>query len=427
MNGLMFAGLAIFLAIIGVPLFAVLGGLAILLWTVAEGWEMGIAVVAEMVRLSSAPALGAIPLFTFAGFVLANSGAPKRLVDLARSVLSWIPGGLACVALASCAFFTAFTGASGVTIIALGGLLYPILIKEKYPEKFTLGLLTTTGSLGLLFPPSLPLILYGIVSKVEIKRLFLAGIVPGILLITVLAIYAGRVGRQSGVKKEPFSGKRIWKNAKIAAWEIPLPILVLVGIYGGYITATEAAAVTAAYVTVVIIFIKKELSLSKDLPRVIKESMSLVGGILVILGTAMGLTNFLIDAEVPMQIFEAIQRFIHSKFTFLLALNILLILVGCLMDIFSALVVVVPLIIPVAAQYGVDPLHLGIIFLTNLEIGYSTPPVGLNLFLSSYRFNKPVIQIYKASLPFLFLLLACLMVITYVPELSLWLPNMFGG
>jgi tripartite ATP-independent transporter DctM subunit len=372
------------------------------------------------------PILPAIPLFTFAGYLLAESDTPKRLVNFSRAFFGWIPGGLSVVTLVSCAIFTAFTGASGVTIIALGGLLYPVLLKENYPEKFSLGMLTSSGNLGLLFPPSLPIILYGLVSGVSIDQLFIAGIVPGILMIVLLSIYSIYYVKDIKVSRTPFT----WKNALIAfkqaGWEIPLPFIILFGIYGGYITITEAAAVTAFYVFIVEVFIYKDIKLKSDLPRVMRESMVLVGGILVILGAALGLANYMVDAEIPMRILEFMKVFIKSKILFLVTLNIFLLIVGFLMDIFSAIMVVVPLIIPIAANFGVDPVHLGIIFLANLGIGYSTPPVGMNLFIASFRFNQPIVKLYVAALPFLVILLIALIIITYIPELSLFLVKIYS-
>jgi tripartite ATP-independent transporter DctM subunit len=412
------------LALLGAPLFCLIGVIAILSFE-AVGIDSS-AVMVELYRIATNPTLVAIPLFTFAGYVLAESKTSHRIITLSRALVGSIPGGLTIVALLTCAVFTAFTGASGVTIVALGGLLLPILLKENYPERFSLGLITTSGSLGLLFPPSLPLILYALVAKLSVDKLFAAGIVPGILLVTVLALYGVREGKKLSIPKTPFSWKNVVQAARAAAWEIPLPFLVIGGIYSGLFTATEAAAVTAVYVIIVEFFIYRDLSLSKDMPRVMRESMVLVGAIMMILGTAMGLTNYLIDEEVPGKLFELTKTLIESPTYFLIILNLFLIVVGMMMDIFSAIVVVVPLIVPIALAYGIDPVHLGIIFLTNLEIGYLTPPVGLNLFISSIRFKKPVFTVAKATLPYIGILLAALVVITYVPSLSLWLVVTLG-
>lgn len=425
MTTLILALILILLALLGAPLFSIIAAIALLSFHF-----LGIdtsAVIVEMYRLASAPTLIAIPLFTFAGYILAESKSPKRLVNLSNALFGWLPGGLAIVALVTCAFFTAFTGASGVTIVAIGGLLYPILKKEGYTENFSLGLMTSSGSLGLLFPPSLPIILYAIVAKINIDQLFLAGIIPGFLLILLLSIYCIRTGVVAKIPKTSFNWKNLFLALKAAIWEIPLPFIIIGGIYGGFFTATEAAAITAFYVLIIEVFVYRDLSLFKDVPRIMKESMVLVGGILVILGAALGLTNYLIDEQVPMKILSFMQNFISSKILFLIMLNILLLIVGCMMDMFSAIIVVVPLIVPIAKEFGVDPVHLGVIFLTNLEIGYFTPPVGLNLFISSFRFEKPVLKLYVAALPFFLIYLVALLIITYVPELSLWLVRSVGN
>jgi tripartite ATP-independent transporter DctM subunit len=406
----------LFIALLGAPIFAVMAALALTAFYFS-GIELS-AVAVEIYRLSSAPTILTIPLFTFAGYVLAESKAPLRLLRLSQSLLGWMPGGVAIVCLFVCAFFTAFTGASGVTIIALGGLLYPILIQEGYSEKFSLGLITTCGSLGLLFPPSLPIILYGIIAKVDIDKLFLAGLIPGFVLMVILGAWAVFNARDIKKRKHELSFREIKSSIWEARYEIPLPVFVLGGIYGGFFTATEAAALSAFYVLVVNTIFTKDLSFSRDLPKVIVESLTLVGAILLILCCALGLTNYLVDEEIPMKILEAMRTLITNKYLFLFVLNIFLLIVGCLMDIFSAIIVVVPLILPIAEQFGVNPLHLAIVFLTNLEIGYITPPVGINLFISSFRFNKPVIELYKISVPYLFLMLRALILITYIPWLT---------
>jgi tripartite ATP-independent transporter DctM subunit len=356
---------------------------------------------------------------------LAESKTPQRLVNLSRAFFGWLPGGLGIVTLVSCAIFTAFTGASGVTIIALGGLLYPVLQAEKYPEKFNLGILTASGNLGLLFPPSLPIILYGLVSGTSIDKLFIAGVIPGMLMIFLLSIYSVNSMRKVHTRTEAFTWDTAWKATKAAAWEIPLPFIILIGIYTGIFTVTEAAAVTAFYVLIIEVFIYRDVSLRHGLPKVMRDSMILVGGILVILSAALGLANYMVDAEIPMQILDWMKELITSKLAFLLVLNIFLLIVGALLDIFSAIMVVVPLIVPIAANFGIDPVHLGIIFLANLGIGYSTPPVGMNLFIASFRFEKPVLKLYGATIPFLILLLLALLLITYIPDLSLWLVRLF--
>ncbi len=321
------------------------------------------------------------------------------------------------MSLAFCAFFTAFTGASGVTIVALGGLLMPILMQKGYSEKFTLGLITSSGSLGLLFPPSLPLILYGIVAKVPIDNLFKAGIAPGVLIIIILSAYCAFKATKSATRVD-FSWANVQSAISESKYELPLPLVVLGGIYGGIITVSEAATLTTLYVVVVEVFLYKDLSFKKDIPKLVVESMSLVGAILLILSCAMGLTNYLIDEEVPMKILDFLSQYITDKYIFLLLLNIFLLIVGSLMDIFSAIIVVVPLLLPIANEFNVDPIHLAIIFLTNLEIGYITPPIGLNLFISSFRFNRSVLELYRATFVYLILLVIALLIITYVPWLS---------
>ncbi len=408
------------LVLLGEPVFVIIGAGGLLLFN-----SIGVntsAVIVELYRLASLPALIAIPLFTFAGYLLAESNAPLRLVRLAQALFGWMPGGLAIVSIVSTAVFTAFTGASGVTIVALGGLLYPILVKESYPERFSLGLMTTSGSLGLLFPPSLPIILYGIVAGISVDKLFAAGVVPGVLLIVMLSLFSIYTGIRSGVKRQPFSGREALSALKGAAWEIPLPIIIIGGIYAGFFTATEASAIMAFYVLVVEVFILRDVKFFRDLPRITKKSMMLVGAIFVVLGTALGLTNYLIDEQIPMQLFQLIHHFVASKLTFLVLLNLFLLVIN-MVEIFSAIIIVVPIIVPIAAQYGIDPVHLGVIFLLNLEIGYMLPPLGLNLFISSLRFEKDIVKIYRAVLPFLAIALFALLIVTYFPELSLYLTR----
>ena len=411
------------LAILGAPLFVVIAGLALLSF---YGIEIDLSVVIiEMSRLSDTPLLLSLPLFIFAGTLLAESGTPERLLRLSQVLLGWMPGGLAVVALLVCAVFTAFTGASGVTIFAIGGLLFPAMVKDNYSERFSLGLITTSGSLGLLFPPSLPLILYGVISETRVDQLFLAGILPGLLMLILLASYSMVKGAGRQQRSRPkVTFKEIIGGLKDSLWELPLPVIVLGGIYGGFFVAGEAAAVTALYVLIVEVCIYRDIPLSR-LPAIMVRSMVLFGGILVVLAASMATTNFLVDQEVPMHLFAWIRQYITSKYTFLLLLNIFLLIVGSMLDIFSALVLVVPLIIPIAEAYGVNLIHLGIIFLTNLQIGYCTPPVGLNLFLASYRFEKPVVELYRATLPFLALLMVTLIIITYFPILSLFLVNLW--
>ena len=410
------------LALAGAPLFAIIAAVAFIAFS-AAGIDPA-ALIAELYRLVDFPALIAIPLFTFAGYVLAESQAPRRLISLAQAMFGWVPGGLGVVAVFATAVFTAFTGASGVTIIALGGLLYPALIQQGYPKRFSLGLMTTSGSLGLLFPPSLPIILYSIVAGVSIDKLFVAGLVPGVLLVVILSAYSVRMGIVAKVPRTPLVIKGVWQALKGAAWEAPLPLIVIGGIYGGIFTATEAAAVTAVYVLVVEVFIRRDIPFFGGLPKVVKESMILVGAILVMLGAAMGLTSYIIDQQVPMKLFAFISHYVSSKLVFLIVLN-LFILVMNMVEIFSAIIIVVPIIVPVALRFGVDPVHLGIIFLANMELGFLAPPVGLNLLLSSYRFNKPMAEVTRATFPMLVVLIIGVLLITYIPPVTTFLPHFF--
>ena len=417
--------LLLVMALLGAPLFAVIAASA--LWGFYSE-EVDLSVLAiEFFRLAEMPILLAIPLFTFAGYLLSESKAADRLVNLTSALLGWMPGGLGLVALAACALFTAFTGASGVTIIALGALLYPALRQAGYGENFGLGLVTTSGSLGLLFAPSLPLILYAIVAQqmalgepLSVDQMFLAGILPGLLMLLMLGAWVVWTSRDHALTA--FDGRTALRALWDARWEVPLPIIVLGGIYSGFFAISEAAAVTALYVLIVEVGIYREVSL-RELPEVMRKSMVLVGAILMILGVSLASTNYMIDAEIPTRLFEAIREHVDDKLTFLILLNIFLLILGTMLDIFSALVIMVPLLLPIAMRYGIDPVHLGIIFLANMQIGYFTPPVGMNLFIASFRFRKSVMQLYRATWPFFLILLVAVLIITYVPALSLWLPG----
>ncbi len=530
MTYLIAQALVIVLALAGLPLFLVLGALA-LLGYVSSGQNLELFYAANIRPVATNPIFLAIPLFTLAGYLMAESGTPNRIVRLSRAAVGWMPGGLAIVALVACAVFTAFTGASGVTIVALGGLLMPALLKDGYPERFTLGLLTTGGSRGLLFPPSLPLIVYAMIAglamegasqwreeapspatearspaerpargevekalddemdrlldddgdqpnaedaedlgvdieaevaamrsaagagspalsgdegavpgpaagtgavpgrtaptQVSVDRLFVAGALPGAFALLLVALYSVFVGVRHRVPRAPFAWPELGRALWASAWEVPIPLIIVVGIYGGFFTAMDAAAIVAAYVFIVEVLIYRDIP-PGQLPRIFRESMVLVGGILLILMSALALTNYFIDREVPQRLFALIRDSITSPFMFLLILNVFLLIVGCLMDIFSAILVVVPIITPIALHYGIDPVHLGIVFLTNLEMGFSTPPVGVNLFVGSLAFRRPVVVLYRAALPYLALSLVALLAITYWPDLSLFLVRLTG-
>ena len=406
------------LALSGAPLFIIIAAAALLCFH-ALGVDLSIVII-EMYRLAANPLLIALLFFAFAGYVLAESNAGKRLVGLSTAVIGCLPGGLAVVSLLSCAFFTALTGASGITIVALGGLLLPALKDERYPENFSLGLLTSSGSLGLLFPPSLPMIIYGVIVGASIPQLFLAGLLPGIFMVLLLSIYSMYKGVRGECRIIGFTFRELFRASRGAIWEILLPIVVFGGIYSGFLALSEAAAITVFYVLVVALFINRDVKLGQ-MPAVILKTVMMIGGILVILGAALAFNSFLVDQQVPGKILVWIQTHVESKFVFLIILNFFLLMVGCVLDIYSALVIVAPLIVPIAEGYGINLLHLGVIFLTNLQIGYSTPPIGMNLFIASLRFEESILRLGVASLPFLGILLVALAIITFVPELSLML------
>jgi len=408
----------IVVTLLGAPLFAVIGTSAMLGFR-SEGVDLSVVAI-EFFGLSETSVLVAIPLFTFAGFLLSAGQAPRRLVRLSQALLGWFPGGLAVVSLAVCALFTAFTGASGVTIIALGALLYPALGQAGYDERFNLGLITASGSLGLLFAPSLPLILYGVVSGAPIDDLFVAGALPGIFMLLLLSIYSYWRNRHVRQERSARSGREALAAIAEAKWDLPLPFVVLGGIYSGYFAVSEAAAVTALYVAIVELAILREVRW-RDVPGIMRESMVLVGAIFVILGVSLASTNFMIDSGVPEKLFAMVKDYVTGPNSFMVVLLVFLLILGTILDIFSATVLVVPLLLPIATQYGVNPIHLGIVFLAAMELGYLTPPVGLNLFIASHRFNKDITEIYWATQPFLIVSLVAVIVIAFWPSLSLML------
>ena len=415
----------IFLALSGMPIFAVIAATALIGFYLSD---IEVTVVAiELYRIVDTPMLVALPLFTLAGYLLAESNASQRLVRTAQAAIGWLPGGLGVIALVTCAFFTAFTGASGVTIVAIGALLYPALVKVGFSDKFSLGLVTSSGSLGLLLAPSLPLILYGIVAQqsglgepFSIQDLFIAGLLPAALMVVLLSLWAVWQQRDQWHQRQRFTAAELGAALWEARWELPLPFVVFGGIYAGWLAVSETAAVVALYVLIVEVLLYKDIKVSA-LPDVFRKGMIMAGSIILILGVALALTNIIVDAEIPARLFEFVQQRVDSKYTFLILLNIFLLLLGAVLDIFSALVIMVPLILPLAVGYGIHPVHLGIIFLANMQIGYMTPPVGMNLFIASYRFKKPITELYSASLPFMVILLVALMLITYWPWLSLGL------
>ncbi len=410
--------------LLGAPLFVGMGGLALLFFHASD--VPIAAVAAETYRLAASPTLPTIPLFAFAGTLLGAGGASRRLVGLFRAIAGWVPGGTAVAAVGACAFVTALTGASGITILALGGFLLPILLQERYPADSSVGLLTGAGSIGLLFPPSLPVILYAIYAEVSFQDVFVAGFVPGVLLVVAVGAWAMRLGIRSGVVRTPFSGGEALRAVAVAKWDLFLPALVVLAIAAGLATLVDAAALTCAYVLFVEVVVHRTLTFRRDALRVVAETAALFGSLLFVLGVALGLTSYLVDAQVPMRAAEWVHGAIGSRWVFLLVLNVFLLAVGMLMDIFSAIVVVVPLVLPMGRAFGINPLHLGVIFLANLELGYLTPPVGLNLFLGSLRFGRPLLDVARTVIPLVLLMLGWVLLITYVPGVTLGLGRLVG-
>ncbi len=424
--GLLLPGIGVFVlgTALGLPIFAAIGGTAALLFFL-EGTPIA-AVPGEAYRMATSPMLPAIPLFTLGGYILAAGGASQRLLSFFTALAGWLPGGLAVVVTLLLAFFTPLTGASGITILAIGGLLLPMLTQAHYPERHSVGLVTVSGSIGVLLPPSLPVILYAYYAELRLDDLFIGGLVPGLLLIVVVAAWGAWRGWSQGAERTPFQWRRLRQTLWAAKWEVLLPFIIIGGIFGGVATLVEAAALTVLYAFIVETLVCRELSIRRDLPRVVVESATMVGGFMIILGVALGLTNYLIIAQVPMLALEWITTVIESPLVFLLALNVLLIIVGALMDIYSAIIVIVPLIVPMASAYQIDPVHLGIIFLANMQLGYLMPPMGENLFLSAYRFNQPLPLIYRSTLPYVVILLVTVLLITYLPGLTLGLLELVG-
>ena len=402
----------------GLPIFIVLATLSVLFFlSEPTDWATNFDLISTIsdsaYRIVVSPTLAAIPIFTLAGYILAESNISRRLLEFFKASLGWLPGSTVLIVVLLCAFFTALTGGSGVTILALGAILYPILVEEGYSEVFSLGLITTAGSLGLLFPPSLPAIIYSVTAGINPIDLFKQGFLPALFLLLVVVSY-GFYHRPPKQKKTKFSLKDSMQALSVAKWEIVIPILIVLGLFSGFATLVECAALLVIYVLFVELYIYKDMSIN-DIPKIVIDCATLVGGVLIILGFAMGFTGYLVDAQIPLKILHFAQQAIESKIIFLLALNILLLIAGCIMDVFSAIIVIVPLIAPLAAYFGIDPIHLAIIFIANLELGYITPPVGMNLFLSSYRFDKDMPTVYKATMPYFFIRLIGVLFITYIP------------
>ncbi|GGX61978.1 TRAP transporter large permease [Saccharospirillum salsuginis] len=423
MNSLV-SGLIALFAVLGTPLFVVI--LAAAAWGF---WVSDIDLMVlpiELYRLTENTLLMALPLFTFAGYMLSESQTANRLVRVSQAALGWLPGGMILIALLACAFFTMLTGGSGVTIVALGALLLPAMTQAGYSERFALGLITTSGSLGLLLPPAIPLILYGIVAQqmdvanVDIQSLFLAGFIPAVLMILALWLLGLWQQRHQAVPLIPFNLRELFDAVWESKWELGIPVIVMGGLFSGWLVVSDIAAITALYVLVIEVAVYREVSI-KRLPAIAAESMKMVGGILLILGVALAFTNLLVDLQVPTWVFEWIQTHIDSRWVFLLCLNVGLLALGAILDIFAALIIIVPLILPVAMEYGVDPVHLGIIFVANMQIGYFTPPVGMNLFIASYRFKRSITELYAATLPMMLVLMGIVLVITFWPDMVLFL------
>jgi tripartite ATP-independent transporter DctM subunit len=410
--------------LLGAPVFVGMAGGAMLLFF-AGGTPVS-AAPAEIYRLIGSPTLPAIPLLTACGYVLAESRAAHRLVRFFRALSGWMTGGTAVLVAGVCALFTSFTGGSGITIIALGGLVYPILREDGYPESFSLGLVTAAGSLGLLFAPSLPVILYSVVASVPADLLYLAALLPGLLLVVLVAGYGMLTGRRAKTATTAFSLREVGSATWEAKWELSIPILVIGLFVSGLASLVEASAAAAAYAIVVECFITRDIHVVRDLPRVLLNGAALMGGVLILLSSAMGLTSYLVDAQIPDQLLSIVKTHVHSQVVFLLVLNVLLLVLGSVLEIYSAIVILAPLVVPLGLAFGVHPVHLGVIFLANLELGFLLPPIGLNLFLSASRFGTPMTRLYRHVVPFLIILGVGVLLITYVPAMSLGLLKLFG-
>ncbi len=404
--------------LLGAPVFIAMSGVAMVLFFREAGPEAIAAVPTATFNLVSSATLPALPLLTAAGYVLAEGAAAQRLVRAYKGIFGWMPGGIAIMATFVCALFTTFTGASGVTILALGGLLLPSLLEEKYPEDFSVGLVTAAGSLGLLFPPSLPVILYAVVAQAPIGHLFIGGLLPGLLMIALVSAYGVYTGVKAGAPRQAFHAREALSAVWAAKWDLGLPTLVVVAVASGFATIVEAAALAAAYALVVELFVFRSIHWRHDLPRVLVHAASLVGSVLILLGCALGVTSWFVDAEVPTRLVDWMTGHVHSPAVFLLMLNAVLLVLGSVLEIYSAIVVLAPLVAPLGEAYGIEPIHLGVVFLANLELGFLFPPMGLNLFLSASRFNKPLPYVYRKALPFLLIMSAGVLAITYLPAIT---------
>ena len=403
--------------LLGIPVFVAMAGIAMALFF-RESGPIGIAAVPTATfNLVSSSTLPAIPLLTAAGYVLAEGGAARRLVRAYKGLFGWMPGGVAVMATFTCAVFTTFTGASGVTILALGGLLLPALLEDHYPEDFSVGLVTAAGSLGLLFPPSLPVILYGVVAQAPLEHLFIGGLLPGLLMILIVSAYGVWMGRKSNAPRNPLRPREAARALWDAKWDLGLPLLVIVSVGSGYATVTEAAALAAAYAIVVELVVFRSIQ-PRDLPRVLVHASALVGSVLILLGCALGVTSWFVDAEVPSRLVQWMTQHVTSPALFLLMLNAVLLVLGSVLEIYSAIVVLAPLVAPLGEAYGIERIHLGVVFLANLELGFLFPPMGLNLFLSASRFGKPLPWVYRKALPFLLIMSAGVLAITYLPWMT---------